>query len=101
MKLLAGLREVIHNFTSPIEDTNAPTVEISPEAFVAMAKKSGMTPEQIQECLKNMNGIKITRRRSGTTQQITDNDENQKIEDRTHRRDATRENKDKGREPGE
>lgn len=101
MKLLAGLREVIHNFTSPIEDTNAPTVEISPEAFVAMAKKSGMTQEQIQECLKNMNGIKITKRRTGSTQQITENDGSKKIEDKSHRRDATRENRSIGREPGE
>ena len=101
MKLLAGLREVIHNFTSPIEDTNAPTVEISAEAFVAMAKKSGMTQEQIQECLKNMNGINITRRQPRATQRIDKEDENKEIEDITPRRDKTKGEKDKGREPGE
>ena len=101
MKLLAGLREVIHNFTSPIEDTNEPTVEISAEAFVAMAKKSGMTQEQIQECLKNMNGINITRKHPKTPQIENKEDKNKKIEDITPRKDKTKRETDKGREPGE
>ena len=60
MKLLAGLREMLYNFTNPVEDTNAPTVDISAEDFIAIAKKNGLSQGEIQECLKNMNGINIT-----------------------------------------
>ena len=99
MKLLAGLREVLYNFTNPVEDINAPTVEISAEAFVRMAKKSGMTQEQIQECLKNMNGITIAKRTRKPVQRV--GEEQQQTEQQQIEKNRAEEDINKGREPGE
>ena len=100
MKLLVGLREVLYNFANPVEDVNAPTVEISAEAFVKMAKKSGMTPEQIQECLKNMNGITVTKKSKRPVQEVRE-EEQQQTEQQQIEQDRAKEDKNKGREPGE
>ena len=62
MKLLTGLREMLYNFTNPVEDINAPTVDVSAEDFIAIAKKNGMSQGEIQECLRNMNGINVTKK---------------------------------------
>lgn len=62
--LRKGLREVLHNFTSQISDINAPNVEISTDNFVAIARKSGMSQEDIAELLKNRNGVEVKIKRT-------------------------------------
>ena len=64
MKFLEGLKEVLYNFTHQIEDNNAPTVEMSNDNFVALARSSGMSQENIVEMLKNRNGIELKKKRT-------------------------------------
>ena len=78
MKILEGLREVIYNFTHPIEDANAPAVEISSDNFVAIARKDGISAEAISELLKNRNGIElVTKKKSKSEKTVTENIEKQ------------------------
>ncbi|MCI8272638.1 MAG: hypothetical protein HFJ55_00965 [Clostridia bacterium] len=57
--LIEGIRELIHNFTSPIEDANMVVDDISSDNFVAIAKRSGLSLEDISELSRNRNGIEL------------------------------------------
>ncbi len=59
MKILAGLKELIYNFTHPIKDNNVIETEISDDNFLAIAMASGMSSEAIKVMQKNRNGINI------------------------------------------
>ena len=53
--LLDGIRELLHNFTSQVEDSNAPVAEMSGDNFTAIARQSGLSQEAINELIRNRN----------------------------------------------
>lgn len=57
MSFLAGLKEVIYNFSHQIKDNNSLDLDISDDNFVAIANANGMSQKAIAELLGTRNGI--------------------------------------------
>ncbi len=59
MGVLAGLREVIYNFSNPVRDEHVLENDISDDSFIEIARNSGMSQEDINELLGNRKGVKL------------------------------------------
>ena len=59
MGVLAGLREVIYNFSYPVRVEHVLENDISDDSFIEIARNSGMSQEDINELLGNRKGVKL------------------------------------------
>ena len=87
-----GIKELIHNFTSKIDDNNIANEDISDDNFIAIAKASGTSLDDIALLQKTRNGVQLSSKAKARTKNSEPVEQNSELTQQISLENKNREN---------